>query len=94
MNTPLQLTAVDTKPTECSWGIDLTGYAFSMKISFPTPLTKAAVITDAAGGLFEFRWLAGDLQPGRYTAEIMITYPGGATETTDKFPVEIGARII
>lgn len=81
-----QLVAGDTAPTRMVFKlagapVDITGYGFTIKIGYPVPLTKNAVITSAAAGEFEFRWGAGDLVAGRYAAEIMITYPDGTTRT-------------
>lgn len=81
-----QLVAGDTAPTRMIFRVggvpvDITGYGFTIKIGYQTPLVKSAIVTNAAAGEFEFRWSAQDLIAGRYAAEIMITYPDGTTRT-------------
>lgn len=55
--------------------VDLTGYAFAMyfkQVDNPDPKVNgsACIVTDAANGKVEYRWVAGDLaDPGEYVAE-------------------------
>lgn len=91
--TRLELTAGDTKPTVCTLAQDLTGSTIHLNIGYPVPLVKSAVITDAAAGDFEFRWTAGDLVAGTYSASMLITDSNGYEETTALFQIHIEGRI-
>jgi hypothetical protein len=91
--TTLYLTEDDTKPTVCNLAMDLTGSALSLKVGYPVPLVKDAVITDAPNGAFQFEWAAGDLQPGRFAASIEITDSSGYVETTEPFEINVDRRI-
>lgn len=65
--------------------VDITGYTITLKLKRPTGsslLTKVAVITVAASGLFEIRWAAGDLVEGLgQLGEIEIDDGSGEIET-------------
>ena len=88
----------DTAPSRLTYkvqgtAVDITGYSFTLKIGYGTPLVKVATITNAAAGEFEFPWGVNDLVKGRWPAEIMITFPD-ATTRTQKLPgFEILGRI-
>jgi hypothetical protein len=89
----LNLTEGDTKPTPCSYAADLTGATITVNIGYPTPLVKAAQITNALGGLFQIPWVDGDLQAGTWTANFTITDASGAQQTTDPFQIHVDRRI-
>jgi hypothetical protein len=90
----LKLTAGDTKPTGCYYTKPITGYGIKIQIGYPTPLEKAAVITSAAQGKFEFQWAAQDLQIGEWPAKLVITDAAGKLETTQEFTLSIEGRIL
>jgi hypothetical protein len=100
MSQTLNLTCVDTLPTTgrlMSGGsvIDITGYTITMRIELADGvLEKTAVITDAANGQYEFRWLATDLTTaGAYPAEIKITNASAQIVTSKQFVIIAKARI-
>lgn len=93
----IELTEKDTRPLVCQYQaggavIDITGYTFTIKIGYTTPLAKQAVITDAINGGYEFQWLDTDLTSGTFDAEIMVTNPAGQEETSVLFTTLIKAR--
>lgn len=97
--TKLQLTAADTRPLICIYTasgspVNITGYTFTLKIGYPEPQAFIAAILDAAAGKYQFPFLESDLIPGIFSAEVMITNPGGEEETTEKFQVIIEGRLI
>lgn len=65
--------------------VDITGYTITLKMKRPTPsalLTKVAVLTVPASGLFEIQWSAGDLVEGLgQLVEIEIDDGTGEIET-------------
>lgn len=75
-------TAGDTQPVlKANWGdgaVDLTGYTIVARITLPdaTIFEKAATITDAAAGDFEFRWSTTDLIAGFQPFVVKFTTPG------------------
>jgi hypothetical protein len=91
--TNLKLTAGDTKPLACNYTSQLSGCSISLVIGYPEPLTKAAVITNAAKGSFRFEWDAGDLRQGVFQANLIITDAAGKFETSDQFTFDIGGRV-
>lgn len=89
----LILTVGDTKPTVCYYPGNITGYQFDLQVGYPSPLVKSGDITSAPGGKFQFAWEEGDLQPGEWSANLVITDADGLTETTDKFSLVIEGRV-
>jgi hypothetical protein len=57
--------------------VDITGYDIKLHVGYDTPLVKTAVIPVGTNGQFAFPWVAGDLTPGLWLAEIQIASPSG-----------------
>ena len=92
------LVAGDTFPSKLTYKnagvpVDITGYAFVLKVGYAIPLVKNAVITNAAKGEFEIRWAAGDLATGTWPAEMLIRYPDLTEQTQKLGGITIRARI-
>ena len=84
----------DTEPTFLEFGIDITGFSINYQINYsPTPLVKAAVITNALGGLAQVNRQVGDLRVGRFGFEIEITTPGPIVQTSDVGIINIREQI-
>jgi len=57
--------------------VDIAGFDIKLHIGYDEPLVKTAVIPLGTDGAFSFPWLAGDLLPGLWPAEVQITSPSG-----------------
>lgn len=97
---PVQLTEKDTAPSILTYrvagvAVDITNYAFKIKIGYAEPLVKAAVLLDQVTdkGRFQFEWTADDLKEGEWPFEILTTFPGGTEKTSPQMQMNIAKRI-
>jgi len=98
---PAILTEHDTAPSILTYRVagvpvDITGYVFTIKIGYSTPLVKVAVVLDqvADKGKFKFAWAVNDLVAGEWPFEILTTFPDGTEKTSPQMQMNIGTRII
>lgn len=83
----VHLVAVDELPTlNLEFvGVDLSIYSdidLIVRLEDGQDFTLAAVIDDAAGGLFHFEWGPGDLVPGVHTADVRFTLSASGKQDT------------
>jgi hypothetical protein len=88
----------DTLPVlACTFtGVDITGYSIVFRSKRPdgTVMSRAATITAAATGEFEFRWQTGDIAvPGVQQAEIEVTTAAGKTQTFQGLALDVRRQI-
>lgn len=74
---------------------DLTGATVVAKIRRlhqNSVLTKTLTVTDAAQGLCEYQWVAGDTDTvGTYHVEVLVTFAGSIPE---RFPQQFDRELI
>lgn len=72
--------------------VDLTGFTIKMNITRPSgvPITKTAIILDAAQGQFKFTWGSDDLEHGfGQPAVIRAIDSSGKSETIAQFKIDV-----
>lgn len=78
--------------------VDVTGWAITLHIGYEPPLVKAATIPTGTDGLYQFAWIAGDLRPGKWPAEVQVVTQIGVqtfqhTQAGDKLFLNISRQI-
>ena len=75
--------------------IDLTGatVTFAYQIGSHHEVTGSCVVNDAANGICQYNWGAGELKPGEIMGNVVAAYDGGVYITSEVATAKVRARI-